>query len=287
VAHTSKSKRNAVDNYRPDNNKPPTLLDTGANMKAVILAGGLGSRLGEETSVRPKPMVEIGGMPILWHIMKIYSAAGINDFIICLGYKGYVIKEFFANYFLHTANITLDLRKNSMEVHQNWSEPWRVTLVETGSKTMTGGRLKAIRSYLDPGEPFCFTYGDGVADIDIATLVAFHRSHGARATITAVAPPGRFGALDFDGDRVMSFREKPAGDGARINGGFFVGDPSILDLVDSPECIWEQKPLQTLAAQGDLIAYRHDGFWQPMDTLRDKIQLEELWNNGNPPWKCW
>jgi len=256
-------------------------------MKTVILAGGLGSRLGEETAVRPKPMVEIGGMPILWHIMKIYSAAGLNDFIICLGYKGYIIKEYFANYFLHNADVTIDLAKNDMQIHQAWSEPWRITLVETGTATMTGGRLKAIRPYLEPGEPFCFTYGDGVADIDIADLVRFHRSHGLRATITSVAPPGRFGALEFDGDHVTSFREKPAGDGGQINGGFFVADPSVLDLIEGPETIWEQAPLERLAHGGELMAYRHTGFWQPMDTLRDRVHLEELWNAGHAPWKRW
>lgn len=256
-------------------------------MRAVILAGGLGSRLGEETSVRPKPMVEIGGKPIIWHILKRYSHYGINDFVICLGYKGYVIKEYFANYFLHMADVTLDLKTNAMEVHQNWSEPWRVSLVETGDATMTGGRLKAIRSYLDEDEPFCFTYGDGVADIDIGALVAFHKAHGKRATITAVTPPGRFGALGFDGDLVTSFREKPAGDGGRINGGFFVASPSVLDLVDGPDCIWEQRPLERLAETRELAAYQHDGFWQPMDTLRDKVHLEELWQSGNAPWKCW
>lgn len=253
---------------------------------AVILAGGLGTRLGEETSVRPKPMVEIGGMPILWHIMKIYSAHGVNDFVICLGYKGYMIKEYFANYFLHMADVTLDLSKNSMEVHQNWSEPWKITLVETGADTMTGGRLKAVQPYLKPGEPFCFTYGDGVATVDITALLDFHRAHGKRATITAVTPPGRFGALEIEGDMVRSFREKPAGDGNTINGGFFVADPSVLDLVDGPNSIWEREPLETLAATGDLAAYRHDGFWQAMDTLRDKLYLEKLWEEG-APWKIW
>jgi glucose-1-phosphate cytidylyltransferase len=256
-------------------------------MKAVILAGGLGSRLGEETSVRPKPMVEIGGKPILWHIMKIYSSFGVNDFTVCLGYKGYLIKEYFANYFLHTADVTIDLRNNATEIHQNWSEPWRVTLVETGSTTMTGGRLKAVRRYLDEDEPFCFTYGDGVADIDIGAQIAFHKAHGKRATITAVAPPGRFGALEFDGDLVTSFREKPAGDGGRINGGFFIAKPSVLDLIDGPETIWENEPLRQLAQDGELVAYNHEGFWQPMDTLRDKVVLEELWDSGRAPWKTW
>jgi len=256
-------------------------------MKTVLLAGGLGIRLGEETAVRPKPMVEIGGMPILWHIMKIYAAAGITEFIVCLGYKGYVIKEFFANYFLHTADVTVDLAKNAVEIHHSRSEPWRITLVETGAATMTGGRLKAVQAYLTPGEPFCFTYGDGVADIDIVALIAFHRQHGRRATITSVAPPGRFGALEFDGDRVTNFREKPAGDGGLINGGFFVADPSVLDLVDGPDSVWETGPLETLARSGELVGYRHTGFWQPMDTLRDKLYLDELWAAGKAPWKCW
>ena len=256
-------------------------------MQAVILAGGMGTRLGEETSLRPKPMIEIGGMPIIWHIMKVYSAHGVNDFIVCLGYKGYLIKEYFANYFLHTADVTIDLKKNSLEVHQNWSEPWRITLVDTGAETMTGGRLKAIRPYLNDGEPFCLTYGDGVAGIDISDLIAFHRGHGKKATITAVAPPGRFGALELNGgSAVKSFREKPDGDGGLINGGFFVADPSVLDLIDGPDTAWEQEPLERLAEAGELVAYRHDGFWQPMDTLRDKMQLEELWRTG-APWKCW
>jgi glucose-1-phosphate cytidylyltransferase len=256
-------------------------------LQAVILAGGLGTRLGEETSIRPKPMIEIGGMPIIWHIMKLYSAHGVSDFIVCLGYKGYLIKEYFANYFLHTADVTIDLRNgNAMEIHQNWSEPWRITLVETGAETQTGGRLKAIRRYLNDNEPFCFTYGDGLASIDISDLIQFHRDHGKKATISAVAPPGRFGALEFEGDMVRSFKEKPDGDGGLINGGFFVADPSVLDLVDGPETAWEQEPLEQLAAAGELVAYRHSGFWQPMDTLRDKVHLEELWRNG-APWKCW
>jgi glucose-1-phosphate cytidylyltransferase len=255
-------------------------------VQAVILAGGLGTRLGEETSVRPKPMIEIGGMPIIWHIMKVYAAHGVNDFIVCLGYKGYLIKEYFANYFLHTADVTIDLKNNAMEVHQNWSEPWRITLVDTGAEAQTGGRLKAIRRYLNDNEPFCFTYGDGLASIDISDLIAFHRGHGKKATISAVAPPGRFGALEFEGDMVRSFKEKPDGDGGLINGGFFVADPSVLDLIDGPDTAWEQEPLEQLAAAGELVAYRHDGFWQPMDTLRDKVHLEELWRNG-APWKCW
>jgi len=256
-------------------------------LKTVILAGGLGSRLGEETSVRPKPMVEIGGMPILWHIMKIYAAAGLTDFYICLGYKGYVIKEFFANYFLHTSDVTFDLAKNTMEVHRSRSEPWRITLVDTGADAMTGGRLNAVRPYLTEGEPFCFTYGDGVADIRVEDLIAFHKAHGKRATITAVAPPGRFGALRFDGDAVTNFEEKPAGDGGFINGGFFVADPSVLDLIEDSQTVWEAGPLEKLATSGDLVGFRHAGFWQPMDTLRDKLYLEDLWSSGKAPWKCW
>ena len=259
-------------------------------MKAVILAGGLGTRLGEETSVRPKPMVEIGGMPILWHIMKIYSAAGINDFVVCLGYKGYMIKEYFANYFLHSADVTIDLAANAMEWHHQRSEPWRITLVDTGAATQTGGRLKAVRDYLKDDDAFCFTYGDGVAAIDIGELVAFHRAHGKLATVTAVSPPGRFGAIEFaddsGGDRVAGFREKPAGDGGLINGGFFVASPAVLDRVAGPETLWEQEPLETLARDGELVAYRHDGFWQPMDTLRDRTYLEQLWLEG-APWKVW
>lgn len=259
-------------------------------MKAVILAGGLGTRLGEETSVRPKPMVEIGGMPILWHIMKIYSAAEINEFIVCLGYKGYLIKEYFANYFLHSADVTIDLAANAMEWHSRRSEPWRITLVETGAATQTGGRLKAIREYLGDDDAFCFTYGDGVAAIDIADLIAFHRAHGKLATVTAVSPPGRFGALEFaeeiGGDLVRAFREKPAGDGGLINGGFFVAAPAVLDRIDGPETLWEQGPLESLAHDGELVAYRFDKFWQPMDTLRDRTLLEQLWQDG-APWKVW
>lgn len=257
-------------------------------MQTVILAGGLGTRIGEETAVRPKPMVEIGGMPILWHIMKIYSASGFNDFVICLGYKGYVIKEFFANYYLQTADVTIDLRNgNGMEIHSARSEPWRITLVETGASAMTGDRLAAVRQYLDPDEPFCLTYGDGVANIDIGELVQFHHAHGAQATITSVSPPGRFGALALDQDRVTGFREKPVGDGGRINGGFFVAHPSVLDLIGGPDMPWEAEPLERLAGSGELRAFRHDGFWQPMDTLRDKHYLEELWNSGSAPWKVW
>jgi glucose-1-phosphate cytidylyltransferase len=231
-------------------------------------------------------MVEIGGMPIIWHIMKIYSAHGVNDFVICLGYKGYMIKEFFANYFLHAADVTIDLAQNAMEVHEKRSEPWRITLVDTGDDTQTGGRLKAVRRFLTEGEPFFFTYGDGVATVDVTAQLAFHKAHGRKATITAVAPPGRFGALEFDGDKVIAFREKPAGDGGLINGGFFVLDPSVLDLIEAPETIWEREPMERLAADGDLVAYRHDGFWQPMDTLRDKQNLEQLWQDG-APWKIW
>jgi glucose-1-phosphate cytidylyltransferase len=254
--------------------------------KAVILAGGLGTRLGEETGVRPKPMVEIGGMPIMWHIMKLYSAHGITEFVICLGDRGYVIKEFFANYFLHTSDVTLDLSCNGVQVHQNWGEPWKITLVETGADTMTGGRIKAIGAYLNPDEPFCLTYGDGLADIDIAAQLAFLAAHGKKATITAVAPPGRFGALEFEGNLVRSFKEKPAGDGGLINGGFFIAHPSVLDLIDGPDTVWEREPLERLAKAGDLVAVHHDGFWQPMDTLRDKQHLEELWRDG-APWKVW
>lgn len=254
--------------------------------KAVILAGGLGTRLGEETSLRPKPMVEIGGMPILWHIMKIYSAHGVNDFVVCLGYKGYMIKEFFANYFLHAADVTIDLAQNSLEVHEKRSEPWKITLVETGAETQTGGRLKAVRKYLADDEPFLMTYGDGVSSVDVTAQLAFHKAHGRKATITAVAPPGRFGALEFDGDEVIAFREKPAGDGGLINGGFFVLDPSVIDLIDAPETLWEKEPMESLAASGDMVAWHHEGFWQPMDTLRDKQNLEQLWQGG-APWKIW
>jgi glucose-1-phosphate cytidylyltransferase len=235
-------------------------------------------------------MVEIGGMPIIWHIMKIYSAHGVNDFVICLGYKGYMIKEFFANYFLHAADVTIDLAQNGIEVHEKRSEPWRITLVDTGADTQTGGRLKAVRRFLPEGEPFFFTYGDGVASVDVTAQLAFHQAHGRKATITAVAPPGRFGALEFDGefddDRVTAFREKPAGDGGLINGGFFVLDPSVLDLIAAPETIWEREPMERLAAAGELVAFRHEGFWQPMDTLRDKQNLEQLWQDG-APWKIW
>ena len=256
-------------------------------MKAVILAGGLGTRLAEETTVRPKPMVEIGGRPILWHILKMYSAHGINDFVICLGYKGYVIKEYFANYFLHMSDVTFDMQSNQMEVHQRNAEPWRVTLVDTGEQTMTGGRLKRVSRYLDD-EDFCFTYGDGVGDVDLTALVAFHRAQGGQATLTATLPPGRFGAIDIGPENhIRRFVEKPAGDGAYINGGFFVLSPKVIDLIPGDDCIWEREPLQALAEQGQLSAFRHSGFWRPMDTLRDKIELEALWSAGNAPWKIW
>lgn len=254
-------------------------------MKAVILAGGYGTRISEESAVRPKPMVEIGGRPMLWHIMKIYSAFGIDDFIICCGYKGHMIKEYFSNYYLHLSDITFDMRTNSMEVHQNGAEPWRVTLVDTGEATMTGGRLKRVQRYLD-NETFCFTYGDGVSDIDLARLIAFHQEQNVLATLTAVQPPGRFGAftLDHDQSLITSFREKPDGDGAWINGGFFVLEPEVIDYIDNDQTIWEQGPMQRLAREGKLAAYKHSGFWQNMDTLRDKNLLEEMWRSGRPLW---
>ncbi|MCQ9376032.1 glucose-1-phosphate cytidylyltransferase [Methyloversatilis sp. XJ19-13] len=255
-------------------------------MKAVILAGGLGTRISEESHLKPKPMIEIGGRPILWHIMKIYSRYGINDFVICLGYKGYVIKEYFANYFLHMSDVTFDMSKNEMEVHQRYVEPWRVTLVDTGENTLTGGRLRRVRQHLGD-EPFCFTYGDGVADVDIGALVNFHRAHGKAATVTAIQPPGRYGALNLDGHAVRSFQEKPAGDGAWINGGFFVLDPSVIDLIAGDQTSWEGDPLMQLARDDKLMAYPHAGFWQAMDTLRDKNQLEEIWQSGRALWKCW
>lgn len=254
-------------------------------MKAVILAGGLGTRISEETANRPKPMIELGGKPILWHIMKIYSSHGINDFIICCGYKGYVIKEYFANYFLHMSDVTFDMTNNQMEVHHRYSEPWRVTVVDTGEQTMTGGRLKRITPFIKDEESFCLTYGDGVSDVDITSLIAFHREHGLQATLTAVFPPGRFGALDIHTDQsVTSFLEKPKGDGGQINGGFFVLSPKVLELIKDDETVWERQPLETLAQTGQLKAYRHSGFWQPMDTLRDKFLLEDLWNSGKAPW---
>ncbi|WP_018403789.1 glucose-1-phosphate cytidylyltransferase [Marinobacter gelidimuriae] len=256
-------------------------------MKAVILAGGLGTRLSEETSSRPKPMVEIGGKPILWHIMKMYSSYGINDFIICCGYKGYVIKEYFANYFLHMSDVTFNMRSNGMEVHNKRAEPWNVTLVDTGENSMTGGRLLRVADYIKDEEAFCFTYGDGVGDIDIAETIRFHQSHGKSATLTATYPPGRFGALDIQNKQVMNFKEKPKGDGAMINGGFFVLTPKVLDYLKDDSSVWEQGPLMKLAEDGDLMAYQHQGFWQPMDTLRDKHLLEELWESGKAPWKNW
>ena len=257
-------------------------------MKAVILAGGLGTRISEETSLRPKPMIEIGGRPILWHILKTYSHHGINDFIICCGYKGYVIKEYFANYFLHMSDVTFDMSKNSMEVHQRSAEPWRVTLVDTGDDTMTGGRLKRVAPYLQGDDAFCFTYGDGVSDVNITDLIAFHHAHGLQATLTATYPPGRFGALDIDADqRITAFKEKPKGDGGMINGGFFVLSPKVLDLIANDQITWEREPLEVLAESNQLKAYKHEGFWQPMDTLRDKTHLEELWQSGKAPWKVW
>ncbi|MEB8486945.1 MULTISPECIES: glucose-1-phosphate cytidylyltransferase [Acidithiobacillus] len=255
-------------------------------MKCVILAGGLGTRLSEETVARPKPMVEIGGKPILWHIMKMYSYYGINEFVVCLGYKGYVIKEYFANYFLHMSDITFDMATNEMVVHQNKAEPWRVTLVDTGDDTQTGGRLRRVRNYLGK-DPFCMTYGDGVGDIDIGKLIQFHHAHGRLATVTATQPPGRFGALVLKDDTVTSFSEKPHGDGAWINGGFFVLFPQVIDDIQSDATLWEREPLEGLAARGELRAFFHQGFWQPMDTLRDKQHLETLWQEGKAPWKQW
>jgi glucose-1-phosphate cytidylyltransferase len=255
-------------------------------VKLVILAGGLGTRISEETSIKPKPMVEIGGRPILWHIMKIYSAYGINEFVLCLGYKGYLIKEYFANYFLHTSDVTIDLADNSLAVHQRTGEPWKVTMVDTGEQTMTGGRLKRIASFVG-NEDFCCTYGDGLADVDIRALIAFHRQHGQLATVTAVQPPGRFGALQLDGHNVRGFQEKPQGDGGWINGGFFVLSPKVLEFVEDDATIWEREPLQQLARAGQLSAYFHHGFWQPMDTLREKSLLEDLWASGSAPWKKW
>jgi len=256
-------------------------------MKAVILAGGLGTRLSEETALRPKPMVEIGGHPILWHVMKIYAAHGINDFIICAGYKSYIIKEYFANYFLHMSDVTFDMAQNRMEVHQHRAEPWRVTIVDTGEQTMTGGRLRRVRNYIG-NETFCFTYGDGVSDVNITRLIEFHRAQQTHATLTAVQPPGRFGALDIKLDqRIDTFREKPKGDGTWVNGGFFVLEPAVFDLLKSDDDIWERAPLEVLADTGQLSAYKHTGFWQPMDTLRDKNQLEDLWASGHAPWKKW
>ncbi len=254
--------------------------------KAVILAGGLGTRLSEETHLKPKPMVEIGGRPILWHIMKIYAAHGINEFIICTGYKGYIVKEYFANYPLHMSDVTFDFSKDSIEVHQRYAEPWRITLVDTGMDSQTGGRLGRVREYIGD-EDFCFTYGDGVADIDVSKLIGFHRAHGARATVTGVQPQSRFGTLEFDGDKVTQFEEKPPGEAGWINGGFFVLSPKVLDLIDGDQTIWESGPLQRLVADEQLRIFKHKGFWRPMDTLRDKHHLEALWQTGEAPWKCW
>lgn len=255
-------------------------------MKAVILAGGMGTRISEEANTRPKPMIEVGGKPMLWHIMKIYSSYGIVEFVICCGYKGYVIKEYFANYFLHMCDVTFDMRKNTLEVHQNLAEPWKVTVVDTGLETMTGGRLKRVRPYLEE-QTFCLTYGDGVADVNITELIEFHRRSGKKATVTTVQPPGRFGAIRFERDEVRSFNEKPAGDGGWINGGFFVAEPAVIDLIASDSTTWESEPLETLAKTGQLAGFKHRGFWMAMDTLRDKNQLEELWQSGHPPWKTW
>ncbi len=255
-------------------------------MKAVILAGGFGTRISEETAVRPKPMIEIGGKPVLWHLLKTYSHHGINDFIICLGYKGYIIKEYFANYFLHNSDVTFDLANNQMQVHHKHAEPWRITLVDTGEHTQTGGRLKRVADYLD-GDTFCFTYGDGLADVVIAKELAFHKSNQTLATVCAVQPPGRFGAIDIDGNRITRFEEKPLGDGSWINGGFFILEPGVLKYVDGDDSVWEREPLEKLASAGQLSAFTHRGFWQPMDTLRDKVKLEELWQSGKAPWKVW
>jgi glucose-1-phosphate cytidylyltransferase len=257
-------------------------------MKVVILAGGLGTRLSEETDIKPKPMVEIGSRPILWHIMKIYSAHGINDFIICCGHKGYVIKEYFANYFLHMSDVTFSMRDNSMKVHQNKAESWTVTLVDTGENTMTGGRLKRVQEYLKGEDSFCFTYGDGVGDVDITALIEFHKRHGKSATLTATRPPGRYGALKFGGnDIVENFQEKPDGDGSWINGGFFVLNPEVIDFIADDHTIWEEGPLKRLASEGELAAFKHAGFWQPMDTLREKLMLNNLWSEKKAPWKIW
>ena len=255
-------------------------------MKCVILAGGLGTRISEESHLKPKPMIEIGGKPILWHIMKIYSYYGINEFIICLGYKGYIIKEYFANYFLHMSDVTFDMINNKMEVHEKHVEPWKITLVDTGEDTLTGGRLKRVREHIG-NEPFCFTYGDGVSDVNIKELIKFHNSHGKNATVTAIQPPGRYGALEIQNELVKSFMEKPAGDGAWINGGFFILDPCVIDLIDGDDVSWEDVPLSNLAKNSQLMAFRHQGFWQAMDTLRDKHSLEELWVKGKATWKKW
>jgi glucose-1-phosphate cytidylyltransferase len=256
-------------------------------MKAIILAGGIGTRLSEETVLRPKPMIEIGGKPILWHIMKLYSAHGVNDFVICCGYRGYIIKEYFANYFLHMSDVTFDMSKNTMEVHDRKAEPWKVTLVDTGDDTMTGGRLKRVAQYVQREDAFCFTYGDGVSDVDVSAQIRFHKKHGKQATITAVQPPGRYGALKLDRETVTGFLEKPRGESGWINGGFFVLAPKVIDLIEADHTSWEAEPLTTLAKSGQLMAYEHTGFWQPMDTLREKNQLEKLWDSGKAPWKVW
>jgi len=256
-------------------------------MKAVILAGGLGTRISEETHLKPKPMIEIGGRPILWHIMKQYSVHGVHDFIICCGYKGYLIKEYFANYFLHMSDITFDIENNSMEVHQRSAEPWRVTLIDTGETTMTGGRLLRVKQYLEQEDSFCFTYGDGVSDVNISKLIEFHKMHGKLATVTAVQPPGRYGSLKISGDQVTGFLEKPRGDGGLINGGFFILSPKCIDLISGDQMSWENEPLSQLADEGQLAAFHHEGFWQPMDTLREKNLLEELWTSNSAPWKTW
>jgi len=257
-------------------------------MKAVILAGGLGTRISEETESKPKPMIEIGGMPILWHILKIYSAHGVNEFVICCGYKGYLIKEYFANYFLHMSDVTFDMAHNKMEVHHRYAEPWKVTLIDTGSDTMTGGRLKRVAQYVEDEEAFCFTYGDGVGNVNITELIDFHKGHSKKATLTAVYPPGRFGAIDIHPDnQITTFTEKPKGDGGMINGGFFVLSPEVIDLINDDSTVWEREPLEILARQSEMMAYQHHGFWQPMDTLRDKNYLESLWSSGNAPWKSW
>ncbi len=255
-------------------------------MKAVILAGGLGTRISEETHLKPKPMIEIGGKPILWHIMKIYSSYKINDFVICCGYKGYMVKEYFANYFLHMSDVTIDIKNNKMEVHHKFAEPWKVTLVDTGINTMTGGRLKRVKEYLE-NETFCFTYGDGVSDVNISNLIEYHKNQKTIATLTSVQPPGRFGTLNMEGNKISKFQEKPAGDGNWINGGFFVLESSVFDYLDGDSTIWERDPLEKLASENQLSAFKHDGFWQPLDTLRDKNLLEELWVSGNAPWKNW
>jgi glucose-1-phosphate cytidylyltransferase len=256
-------------------------------MKAVILAGGLGTRISEETDLKPKPMISIGGMPILWHIMKMYSHHGITEFIVCCGYKGYVIKEYFANYFLHMSDVTFDMSENRMTVHNQKAEPWKVTLVDTGDDTMTGGRIKRVASYLQDEDIFCLTYGDGLSDVNITELIAFHKAQQVKATVTAVLPPGRFGALEVVGNRVNGFREKPQGDGANVNGGFFVLSKKAIDYICGDQTIWEGGPIERLAKEGELAAFQHSGFWQPMDTLRDKIHLEELWQSGKAPWKVW